>query len=319
MIATLAPPRRRTASGTAVEDRDARKTFEDAARRLCWIDLSLPLEPTPYEAGPLRVDYVDHRRGGDQLGLLARVPDCGSFARLAWAWLKQRLGWRALRARDFPGGIGLASEHFRSLSSHHGTHLDAPWHYGPRCAGRPARTVDELPMDWCFAPGLRVDVRRRGDPAWIRLRDVRRALCRDGRVVRPGRIVLLQTGMDRWWGTPRYLTDAPGVDPHVVAWLADRGVRVIGIDAFGFDRPFAAMYRDFRQTRDPRVLWPAHLAGRAREYCQIEKLARLDALPGPEGFWVSCLPVRIARGGAAWVRAAAAVPVAGEGIDAGTA
>jgi len=319
MIATLPQAGRRespvaSAPGPApgLRHRAAERTGDDSLPRLRWIDLSLPLEPTPYEAGPLRVDYTDHRQGGDQLGLLARVSDYGSFARLAWAWVKQRLGWRALRARDFPGGIGLASEHFRSLSSHHGTHLDAPWHYGPRCAGRPARTVDALPLGWCFAPGLRVDVRRRRDAAWVRLRDVRDALRRDGTAVRPGRIALLQTGLDRWWGTPRYLSAAPGVEAAVVAWLVDRGVRVIGIDAFGFDRPFAEMYRDFRRTRDARVLWPTHLAGREREYCQIEKLANLDALPGPEGFWVSCLPVRIARGGAAWTRAAAAVPAAGE-------
>jgi kynurenine formamidase len=275
---------------------------------LRWIDLSLPLEPTPYEAGPLRVSYTAHRAGGDQLGLLSRVSDYGSFGRLAWAWVKQAFGWRALRARDFPGGLGLAWEHFRSLSSHHGTHLDAPWHYGPRCAGRPSRTVDEVPLDWCFAPGLRVDLRRRRDPAWIRFADVRDALRRDGLSVRPGRIVLLQTGLDRLWGTSRYLAEAPGVEAAVVAWLVDRGARIVGIDAFGFDRPFAEMYRDFLRTRDPRVLWPTHLAGREREYCQIEKLARLDRLPGPDGFWVSCLPVRIARGSAAWTRVAAAVP-----------
>lgn len=272
-----------------------------------WIDLSLPIEPTPYEAGPLRIDYTDHRRGGDILGLLARLSDYGSPVRFLAARLCHAIGWRALKARDFPDGLGLAWEHFRSINTHNGTHLDAPWHYGPTCAGRPARTIDEVPLEWCVGPGLRIDVRQRPDPAWVRPADVRGALARGRLAVAPGDIVCLQTGMDRCWKTPAYLTEAPGVDPAVVDWLVERGARVIGIDAFGFDRPFGEMYREFLRTRDPGVLWPTHLAGRRVEYCQIEKLANLDALPAADGFRVYCFPVRVARGSAAWTRVVAEV------------
>ena len=44
------------------------------------------------------------------------------------------------------------------------------------------------------------------------------------------------------------------------------------------------------------------------EYCHIEKLANLDLIPVPFGFWVSCFPVKIERGSAGWVRAVALVP-----------
>src|SRR5262249_6482828 len=91
-------------------------------------------------------------------------------------------------------------------------------------------------------------------------------------------------------------------------WLVEQGVRVIGIDAYTLDRPFAAMVADFRRTGDGRTIWPAHFAGITREYCQIEKLANLDLLPRPTGFWVSCLPVKIARASAGWCRAVAIVP-----------
>ncbi len=276
--------------------------------RLRWIDLSLPLEPTPYEAGPIRMARSDHRHGGDMLGMMARLPHAGSFLRIAVAWLLQQLGLRAVRGRDFPEGMGLACEHFWSLGTHHGTHLDAPWHFGPRSAGRPARTIDEVPLDWCFGPGLRLDVRGRPDPGRIRLRDMKNALVRGGLAVEAGQIVLLQTGMDRHWGTARYLSDAPGVEPAAVAWLAARGVRVVGIDAFGFDRPFAAMRRAFLQTRDPEALWPTHRLGREVEYCHIEKLANLDRLPADAGFWVACFPVRVAGGSAGWTRVVAGVP-----------
>ena len=58
-------------------------------------------------------------------------------------------------------------------------------------------------------------------------------------------------------------------------WLVEQGIKVIGIDAFGFDRPFASMAEDFRRTGDGRYIWPAHFAGITRSYCQIEKLANL--------------------------------------------
>jgi kynurenine formamidase len=303
-----------TASLAAVASSTTLPSQADAASRpglpfLHWIDLSLPLESTPYEAGPLRVDYTDHRRGGDILGVLSRVSHYGSTARLLLAWVLNRLGIRALRARDFPDGQGMAWEHYRSLSTHHGTHLDAPWHFGPLCERQAAKTIDEIPLDWCFAPGLRIDVRQRPDPDWIRLRDIRSAVERDEIHIQPGRIVMLQTGMDTLWGTPEYLSRAPGVDPEGLAWIIDQGVRVIGIDAFGFDRPFGEMYREYRRTRDSLVLWPSHFVGRDKEYCHIEKLAHLDRLPGPEGFVVACFPVRVARGSAGWTRVAAGIPM----------
>ena len=62
----------------------------------------------------------------------------------------------------------------------------------------------------------------------------------------------------------------------------------------------ADMIADYQRTGDGRFIWPAHFAGITREYCQIEKLANLDLLPRPHGFYVSCLPVKIERASAAW-------------------
>ena len=63
----------------------------------------------------------------------------------------------------------------------------------------------------------------------------------------------------------------------------------------------------FQETGDRSVLWPAHFAGRRREYCQIERLSNLDALPAPFGFTLSCFPVKIVGAGAGWARAVAMV------------
>ncbi len=91
-------------------------------------------------------------------------------------------------------------------------------------------------------------------------------------------------------------------------WLVDQGVKVIGIDAYTLDRPFADMVADFRRTGDGRHIWPAHFAGITSEYCQIEKLANLDQIGQPHGFLVSCLPVKIKAASAGWCRAVALIP-----------
>jgi cyclase len=67
------------------------------------------------------------------------------------------------------------------------------------------------------------------------------------------------------------------------------------------------MIERYRRTGDRGVLWPAHFAGREREFCQIERLANLDRLPTPHGFVVSCPPVKIVGAGAGWTRAMALI------------
>jgi glyoxylase-like metal-dependent hydrolase (beta-lactamase superfamily II) len=59
----------------------------------------------------------------------------------------------------------------------------------------------------------------------------------------------------------------------------EKGVRLIGTDAWSLDRPYPLIGAEWRKRRDPSLLWPAHFAGIEREYCHIEKMANLDKLP----------------------------------------
>ena len=96
--------------------------------------------------------------------------------------------------------------------------------------------------------------------------------------------MLLQTGCDAKIDSKEYF-EQPGMGRESTLWLVqEKGIRVIGIDAFGFDRPFAAMREDYERTGDGRFIWPAHFAGIEAPYCQIEKLANLGDAPG--GPWL---------------------------------
>jgi kynurenine formamidase len=251
------------------------------------IDLSVPLEhAASSEPMPASIEYVRH----DGVGL---------------AQMRQFFG---VRPEDlvYSGGLGWAVEEVRAIT-HTGTHVDAPYHYGPRSQGEPARTIDEIPLEWCLAPGVVLDMRHKAAGEFITIDDLRQALERIEYVLQPLDIVLLQTGADKRLGSPDYFAQ-PGLGREGTLWLVEQGVKVIGIDAYTLDRPFASMVADYQRTGDGRYIWPAHFAGITREYCQIEKLANLDQLPAPHGFWVSCLPVKIKGASAGWCRAVALAP-----------
>ncbi|GAA3990627.1 cyclase family protein [Thermobifida alba] len=208
---------------------------------------------------------------------------------------------------ELPQGEFLSLDRI-SLTTHTGTHVDAPSHYGSRVAygsGIP-RHIDEMPLEWFLRPGVVLDVSDipLGTIGAARLE---KEFARIGGPPEADDIVLLRTGADRHAGTHRYFTDFAGLDGPAVDLLLDLGVRVIGTDAFSLDAPFGHIIERYRATGDRSVLWPAHMAGRRREYCQIERLANLDALPGPRGFQVACFPVRITGAGAGWTRAVALV------------
>ena len=179
--------------------------------------------------------------------------------------------------------------------------------YGPTSEGKPARTVDQVPLAWCFAPGVVLDVRHKAAGEFITVEDLEAALQRSGHQLRSLDIVLVHTEADKRLGSPNYFAQ-PGLGREGVLWLVERGVKVIGIDAYTLDRPFADMIADYKRTGDGRYIWPAHFAGIEREYRQIEKLANLDQIPRPHGFYVSCLPVKIKGASAGWCRAVALVP-----------
>jgi len=253
------------------------------------IDRSVPLEHEAVsEPLPAKIRYITHDGEG----------------------LRQMQQFFGVKPADlvYSHGLGWAIEEIQAIT-HTGTHVDAPYHYAPTAEGRPARRIDALPLEWFFAPGVLLDLRHKAAGEFITVEDLQAALERIAYRLQPLDIVLLQTGADQRLHTPDYFAQ-PGLGREGVLWLTEQGVKVIGIDAYTLDRPFASMVADYRRTGDGRYIWPAHFAGLTREYCQIEKLAHLDQLPRPHGFHISCLPVKIKDASAGWCRAVALVPEA---------
>lgn len=246
------------------------------------VDLSAPITASPEDTHDVlrtEIEFSDHTEGAEVIkGLFGVGPEL---------------------LRD---GEGWANEFFTRFGTHNSTHVDAPYHYNSTIAGEPAQTIDQLPLEWFVSDGVVLDFDSREDGNAIGATDVEAALEAAGHVIKPLDIVLVRTGCDRWIDTDEYLAHGPGVTAEATHWLYDRGVRVMGIDAWGWDRPLWMQARDALDSGRQGIFWEAHQADLA--YSQIERLVNLGSLP-PTGFTVSCLPLPLVGGSAAPARVVA--------------
>jgi kynurenine formamidase len=205
-----------------------------------------------------------------------------------------------------PGGEGWGEERV-SINSHIGTHVDAPLHYGSTCEGKPARTIEQIGLEELYCDGLVLDLRELSTPGeGIAVDALRRALASNGGKVTPGCAIMLRTGSERYTVSDQEFYSYPGMTRAGTLFLAELGAKVLGTDALGWDRPFAAMRRAFRDSGDAAQIWDGHFAGRDHEVFIVQQLANLASLP-PHGFKVGFFPIKLAHCSAAPARAIAFV------------
>lgn len=266
------------------------ETFEWMGKRVTLIDLSSTLsnDTKAFEPNTHDITYFDHVQGM-QLG--ARI-----------------MGWDEETTRKvFSRGYVWAVEQV-TLSTHSGTHVDAPYHYGPRMAdGTKPRTIDEVPLRWCFGHGVVLDMTKKDREIGITRKDIEVELERIGYSLKPYDIVLIRTDASKHFHEPRYDFKHAGLRREATQYLVESGVRLIGIDAWGIDRAFDVLVKDALVGK--AEFWESHFYGLEREYLQIEKLANLDRLPQPYGFTVMAFPYKIRGASAGWARVVALVEV----------
>ena len=205
----------------------------------------------------------------------------------------------------FPDSTAAAYEMFE-INAHSGTHLDAPWHFGPKSMGRPSKTIDEIPLEWCFGDGVVLDLRHVKAGERISAADVEEAVLKIGYKLKPFDIVLIRTDASKRYLEPDYDYLHPGMSRESTFWLIEQGIKVMGIDAKGWDRARKFDLEEVKRGIKGQY-WQGHFAGREKEYCHIENLANLDLIPKPCGFTVVAFPVKVLKGSAGWVRVVAIV------------
>jgi len=245
------------------------------------IDLSVPLE----NLGPKKSEEIKYVGHEEAVEVFAKP--------------------RGVEAKDLPDGKYCAVEKV-SITTHSKTHMDAPWHYGPESEGKAAKTIDEIPLDWCYGDGVILDLTYKNKGEVITVEDLQMVLKRVGYEIKPYDIVFIRTDASKHIGEEGYENMHPGMSKEATLWLIEQGVKVMGIDAWGWDRPFDVMEDEYRRGIKKKF-WAAHFAGREREYCHVENLTNLDQLPKPYGFKVAVFPIKIEKASAGWVRAVAII------------
>ena len=202
-----------------------------------------------------------------------------------------------------PAGFYYSANSFFT-SEHGGTHLDAPVHFA-----QGKQSVDEIPLQRFFGPAVVVDVTKQSEGSadyQVTVDDLTKAES-EGSTISGESIVLLRTGYSRRWpdaaaylGTAERGADAvsklhfPGLHPEAAKWLVARGVRAVGIDTASIDYGQSTLFESHR------ILYEANLPA-------FENLTALDRLP-PRGAFIVALPMKIADGTGAPLRAVAILP-----------
>lgn len=161
-------------------------------------------------------------------------------------------------------------------STHAGTHFDAPAHF---IAG--GLKAWEIPLE------------RFCGPAWVIELDEAPAIAPGDLEARwpdaPVERLLLKTPNSARWGTPEAAHRVQGLTEASAAWLAARGVGLVGIDGLSIEAIDSETY-------------PVHRALLGREVLILEGLDLTGVAPGP--YELLCLPLKLSAPDGAPVRAA---------------
>ena len=169
------------------------------------------------------------------------------------------------------------------MSTHVGTHMDAPAHIFAD-----GTTVDALPVSHFMGKAIVVDCRdlREGDA--ITMEQVRAC----GQAVEQADFLLFNLGWDARWGAPEYFGDYPCIDDEVLDFVIERGFKGVGFDVMGIDPIW-----DESLLRHKKLF-----AG--RDVVNIENLTNLDQC-GRGLFDFGCFPLKVQNGDGSPCRAVA--------------
>lgn len=184
-------------------------------------------------------------------------------------------GWT--HEKGDPANVG-----FYSGGLHHGTHVDAPWHFI-----RGAKRLDEVPMDRWLGPCWVADLT--SAPECV----TAPALDRAGIPVDTKRLLLkTRNGLTDYWHepwNPRFIY----VHHSAAQWCVDRGIWTLGIDYLTLDTPSEPAF-------------PAHVELLRHEVVIIENLCLREVASG--AYELIAAPVRLQGVDGGWCRALLRIP-----------
>ena len=128
------------------------------------IDLSLPIDEKAFEVHKVEIERVSHKDGVEKFNRVI-------MGKTLLGRLQYILGKRIVRKEDLPDEEFLSLEIVHS-PVHIGTHLDYSFHYGSKSEGRQSKTAEEIPLEWCYCDGVKLDLCHKKPNEVIKAEDI---------------------------------------------------------------------------------------------------------------------------------------------------
>ncbi len=167
------------------------------------------------------------------------------------------------------------------MSTHTGTHIDAPCHMVPG-----TRSLDAFGVDKFVGPGVVLDVRGRKA---IELDFLQLHIA----AIEAVDFVLFYAGWQEKWGTEAYFHPFPSLTSEAAEWMGNQSLKAIGFDLISVD------------AIDAEVFVNHHIL-LGKDILVVENLTNLDRLLG-KAFEFSCLPLHLKNADGSPVRAVARI------------
>jgi kynurenine formamidase len=147
---------------------------------------------------------------------------------------------------DYPADRPSFNAELIITSNHAATHVDAFGHYD-RSDG--AAAIAEMALENFCGPAVCIDVRQFGDKGHlVTPQEAQEALSKAGVGLERGDMLLFCTDhFNRTAGTPAFLDGFSGIAPETVAWMAEEGVKIFGVETISPDLTYE--YDDYRTHR----------------------------------------------------------------------
>jgi kynurenine formamidase len=111
-----------------------------------------------------------------------------------------------------------------SMSSHQGTHLDAPFHFYDD-----GKTLDQMRLEQFYGPATLIDLAPGGDleagtPLTVEMFEPH------AEAFQPDAKIIYRTGWNRMFGQPAFFSDFPTLTLDAARWIAERKIGMLGMD-----------------------------------------------------------------------------------------
>jgi kynurenine formamidase len=138
---------------------------------------------------------------------------------------------RHIQHTDAAAGRPSFSAEIIITSNHAATHVDAFGHYDPNGV-----KIADMPLDTFCGDAICVDIRDYPGGHDVTAAEVEKAVADSGQELREGDILLFCSDhYNRTAGTQAFLDGFNGISAEAVHWMADRGVKIFGVETISPD------------------------------------------------------------------------------------